>query len=135
MIIDSLKDFFDQCPLMAGEAVDVDYLGKNSDCYSLDPLPAEPIVKKYAGGGCMKQYAFIIAGRERYGLGKNRDNAAFYERLEAWIEEKNRKGELPDLGKGRTAQMLEVTASGYMFEEDIQSAGYHLQCRLIYTQM
>ena len=134
MIIDALTDFFNKCPLIAGENVDVDFLGSKSACYSIDTVPCDPVVKKYASGGSVKQYCFILAGRERYGLGRNCGNAAFYEKLAAWIEEKSKKNELPDIGKGKTAQTLEVTASGYMFEEDVQSAGYHLQCRLVYTE-
>lgn len=134
MIIDGLKKYFNQCPLIQGEKVDVDFLGKDSDSYSIDTVPCDPIVKKYASGGSMKQYCFILAGRERYGMGRNCSNAAFYEKLAAWIEEKNKKGELPEIGVGKTVQFIEVTASGYMFEEDVQSAGYHLQCRLVYTE-
>lgn len=134
MIIDALRDFFNQCPLISGERVDVDFLDSDSESYSIDTVPADPIIKKYASGGSMKQYCFILAGRERYGIGRNCSNAAFYERLAEWLEEKNVKGELPDIGEGKTVQSIEVTASGYMFEEDIQSAGYHLQCRLIYTE-
>ena len=81
----------------------------------------------------MKQYCFILAGRKRYGTEKNSNNAAFYEKLSQWIEEKNEKNELPFIGNDKTPQSIEVTNSGYMFEEDVQSAGYHLQCRLIYT--
>lgn len=134
MIIDALRDFFNQCPLISGEKVDVDFLGSRSDSYSIDTVPCDPVVKKYASGGSMKQYCFILAGRECYGMGKNCENAAFYEKLGEWLEEKNEKNELPDIGEGKTAQSLEVTASGYMFEEDIKSAGYHLQCRLLYTE-
>ena len=46
---------------------------------------------------------------------------------------KNEKNELPFIGNDKTPQSIEVTNSGYMFEEDVLSAGYHLQCRLIYT--
>lgn len=133
MIINALKKYFDQCPLISGDKVDVDFLGKTSDCYSIDTVPCEPIIKKYASGGSMKQYCFILAGRERYGMGKNCDNAAFYENLAQWIEDKNKNNELPEIGNGKNPQFIEVTASGYMFEEDVQSAGYHLQCRLVYT--
>lgn len=133
MIIYGLKKFFDTCPLISGNKLDVDFLGSGSDCYSIDTVPCEPIIKKYASGGSMKQYCFILAGRERYGFEQNCGNAAFYEKLAQWIEEKNEKNELPHIGAGKTPQSLEVTASGYMFEEDVQSAGYHLSCRLIYT--
>jgi len=133
MIINSLTEFFNTCPLLSGNKPNVDFLGSACECYSIDTVPCDPVIKKYASGGSLKQYCFILAGRERYGMNKTCDNAAFYERLASWIEDKNSKNELPVLGDGKTPQSIEVTASGYMFEEDVQSAGYHLQCRLIYT--
>lgn len=133
MIINALKKYFDQCPLLSGKCIDVDFLGESSDSFSIDTLPCDPVIKKYASGGSMKQYCFIIAGRKQYGMGRNCDNAAFCEKTAQWIEEKNKLSELPDLGEGKTPQFIEVTASGYMFEENVRSAGYQLQCRLIYT--
>lgn len=134
MIIDALREFFNQCPLISGECVDVDFLGSHEESYSIDTVPSEPIIKRYASGGSVRQYCFMLAGRTGYGGGKNCSNAAFYERLGEWIEEKNAKNELPKIGEGKIAQSIEITASGYMFEEDIKSAGYRMQCRLIYTQ-
>ena len=133
MIINALTDFFNTCPLLSENKLDVDFLGSICECYSIDTVPCDPIIKKYASGGSLKQYCFIFAGREQYGMNKNCDNAAFYERLADWIEDKNSKNELPVLKNGKQSQSLEVTASGYMFEEDVQSAGYHLQFRLVYT--
>ena len=135
MVIDGLREYFNKCPLIGGEKVDVDVLGKKNSSYSIDTVPCDPIIKRYAGGGCMKQYCFVLSGRERYGMGKNCSNAAFYEKLADWIESTNERGELPDIGDGKTSQFIEVTSSGYMFEEDIQSAGYRLQGRLVYTQI
>ena len=134
MIINGLTNYFNQCPLISGDTVDVDFLGSTSDCYSIDTIPCDPIIKKYASGGSMKQYCFILAGRKKYGIEKNCNNSVFYEKLAQWIEDKNSKNELPFIGDEKTPQSIEVTNSGYMFEEDVQSAGYHLQCRLIYTE-
>ncbi len=135
-IIDSLKDFFAQCPLLEGAWLNVNYLGKNSGDYSLEGLPTSPAIKKYVDGGELRQYAFVFASREYYDEDRlrNTETAEFYERLCAWIEKKNSARELPALEDGLTAQRLEVTDTGFVAAAAMGSARFQLQCRLIYRK-
>lgn len=134
MIIDAMQAYFEQCPLLKRGRVQIDFLDKKTAWYTIDAIPCDPVVKKYATGGSMKQFCFVFAGREGYRRDTSRENAVFYEDLTAWIEQQNQAGNLPKLGAGKTAQRLEVISSGYLYEENVNDARYQLQCRLVYTE-
>ena len=135
MIIDSIKEYFELCPLIKKGRIQIDFLDRKTAWYTIDAIPCDPILKRYATGGSMKQFCFVFAGREGYRSDLNGKNADFYEKLAEWIEQENQKGHLPDLGTEKTAQRMEVVSSGYLFEENINDARYQLQCRLIYTEL
>lgn len=135
-IIDSLKDFFSQCPLLAGKGINVNYLGKNSGDYSIEGVPSSPVVKRYVDGEELRQYAFVFASREYYDEDElqNTETAEFYEKLCGWIEEKSAARELPVLEDALEAQRLEVTSTGFAAGTAAGSARFQLQCRLIYRK-
>lgn len=135
MIIDSIKTYFESCPLIKKGRIQIDFLDKKTAWYTIDIMPCDPVVKRYATGGSLKQFCFVFAGREGYRSDLNRQNAAFYEKLAAWITGENEKGNLPELGTGKTAQRMEVISSGYLYAENVNDARYQMQCRLTYTEL
>ena len=120
------------CPHFEGQNPEVDFLGKGIGCYSINPVDCEPIIKKYASGGSLKQFVFTISGRQDYNPENTPKNVTHFENIEKWIEESDKKNILPQLFSGKTAQKIEVISSGHLFSDDINSAGYMLKCRLIY---
>ncbi len=132
MIIESLKNFFSTCPYFFSRNIEIDFLGKNVGCYSINPVECQPLIKKYASGESLRQFVFTISGREGYDTENTPGNTTFYEKLAEWIEVCNAKNLLPQLVDGKTPQKIEVLTSGHLFSDDIKSAGYMLKCRLIY---
>ena len=51
-LIDSVRTYLIGCPLLNDGRVNVDYIGEEM-CYSVDPLPCDPIIKRYVDpDGC-----------------------------------------------------------------------------------
>ena len=136
-IIDGLRAFFCACPLLEpASRLGVDYLGRDATEYVIEAVPTEPVVQQYADGGSTRQYAFVFASREAYGVDtlRNMANKGFYEALADWIEEQSNSGNFPSLPAGKQPVRMEVTAGGYLFDASPDTGRYQIQCRLIYYQ-
>lgn len=138
-IITTLRAYMLACPLLADlKKLNIDYLGTAGPGeYSIDTVPTNPIVKKYADGGAIKQYTFVFASKEFYGDDplEQLDSLGFYENLQEWFEEMTNKNTLPELDDGRTSISLETLTSGYIFDSsEIGKARYQIQARLKYLE-
>lgn len=135
-IIESVRQYLEGCPLLKGGRLNVDFLPPEAASYSVDVVPATPIIKQYLGGSSMRQFLFVVATRTYYGehIRQQLDNLAFFEAFSEWIEDQNSKRSFPDLGPGRQPQKLEVTTSGYVFAVDTENARYQIQLKLTYFQ-
>lgn len=135
MIIDSLRTYIRQCPYLDtfnnAIRVNVNYLEPSPDTYSIEEIPAEPILKKYVNGDSIRQYAFIFTSREPYGADvlQNIDNSGFYERFAEWIENNDT---LPVLDNGLEALEIKVTSTGYAFAVTEDTAQFQIQLKLKY---
>lgn len=131
---EKIREFFSRCPLLSGGEINVNYLGTGGKAYSIETVPSAPVVKKYVDGGEVRQYVFVFASREYFDCEEleNMDTARFYEELAEWIEEENKNGGLPLLGK----ESLSLTAEtlGYLYSVRGNTARFQIQCRLIYRK-
>lgn len=135
-VMENIRAWLRNYPGLAGR-LDVDFLDDDTETYSLDTIPCEEVVKRYLDGSAVKQFQFVVASRCLYyqDIQQNLDNLAFFEGLTAWVEQKARARELPEMDGGRTAQKITVTSTAYPFlvSED-GKARYQLQLRLEYYQ-
>lgn len=137
MIINRVREYFLDCPLIDWDKqIHVDYLGVEEVEYTIDSVPVEPILKKYADGGALKQFVFVFGSREYYGSDvlQNMDNSGFYERFSSWLEEQSNSGVLPELSGSKVARKIEATTQGYLFDSSEAMARYQIQCRLTYYE-
>lgn len=138
MIIKSLRDYIRTCPHLDtfnnAIKVNVNYLEPNTDTYSIEEVPIEPILKKYVNGDSIRQYAFIFTSREPYGIDvlQNIDNSGFYERFADWIENQNYNEIFPLLDNGLEPLEIKVTSTGYAFAVTEDTAQFQIQLRLKY---
>ena len=135
-IIESIRDYMLTFPGLHDGDLCIDFLGAEPEQCTLEPVPCDPVYRKYTDGGALKQYLFVFASREYYSADVQQcaANQAFYEGFAAWVKEQNDAGNLPDLGTGKSAFSLEVLTSGYAFSEDAKTARYQTQLRLIYEE-
>lgn len=132
-IIKSLFRWFADCDVLeADNKLNVDHLGDEPEQYSIEVVPCNPILKKYADGSVKCQYLFIFASREFYSEDEqlNMANLEFYERLEEWIAEQNINAHLPELPENCAAQSITVLSRGYVMDNDTKTARYQIQCCL-----
>lgn len=138
MIIDSIRNYMRnlKCLDTFNNAirVNVNYLEPNTDTYSIEEVPVEPIVKKYINGDSVRQYAFIFTSREPYGVDvlTNIDNSGFYEKLADEIELQNDNNILPNLEGNLEPLEIKVTSTGYAFAVTEDTAQFQIQLRLKY---
>ena len=135
-IIESIRKYLSNCPLLTGGKLNVDFLPPEATTYSVDVTPVSPIVKSYLGGSSVRQFAFVLATRTYYGsdIRQQIDNLGFFEEFSSWIETQNHNRNWPYLGDEKKVQKLEVTTSGYVFAPETDTARYQIQCKLIYFQ-
>ena len=135
-IIDSIREYILACPFLENWRVNINYLNVAMS-YSIDPLPADPIIKRYTDGSCVKQYLFAFTSKEEFD-GDARtgiENSGFYQKFEEWLDEQNCAGKLPVLENPKhTPVSIDVVQSGYLYDAETDLAQYQIQCRLQYEQ-
>lgn len=128
----------DNCPCLDlyYKAFGVDSLDDKAESYSVESVPAAPIIKRYLGGATVRQCAFSFVSRSLYDeeVLQNAANLGFFEALASWFEECNAAGTLPELGENQRAKRIEVTTNGYVYDTQAHTAKYRMECRLIYDQ-
>jgi hypothetical protein len=135
-VSESVRDYFLQCPLLRDGVFNIEHLGINQVEYTIESVPANPIVTQYIDGTSVRQYVFVFASREFFGadVWENVENNDFYERLCDWIECQNFAGNLPVLSDDMQSESMSVTSSFYVFEQDTNMARYQIQCKLLYLK-
>lgn len=129
-IIDSIRETILTCQFLSNCKVNIDYVGTEMS-YSIDPLPCDPIIKKYVDGGSQRQYQFAFTSKEEYDEDArvNIENSGFCEEFEDWLDK-----QLPVLPEGKIPVKFETLNKGYLYDIDGNKAKYRIECRLIYEQ-
>ncbi len=137
MFTEATKKYIETCPLIKKSRINVNYLGEKPVQYSIDNVPAKPIVKKYTDGGTLRQFLFVFASREAYDENtlENMDVAKFFEEFENWIEEQDRNKVFPVTEDPKVkVTRIETTTSGYLFDSDTKTARFQIQCKITYKK-
>lgn len=132
-VIDFLRTFTDES-------------GTNVDAIFTDILEGSPtnmavassssnVIKRYFYGKRQCEKNFTIYLLEYSGSNAERkQNTAFVEKLENWVNEKNAKREYPPLGENRQCFFIEA-ANGSLYETDNNNTSiYMLQMKVVYTE-
>lgn len=122
--------------LVSGAPVWVDFLGSTPTEYGVVPLPGARVVETYLDGSSLREFPFAFQAT----LNTNADvtrlaNSTFFEDFAAWLESQTLAGTLPTLEAGKTAESIEATGWGYLFQQGESGTGiYQIQCKLTYAQ-
>lgn len=136
-LVESTRDYFLTCPVIdVFTRIGVDYLDADPTGYTIDSVPADPVIKKYMDGETLRQYVFVFGSKESYGpdIWKNLDNLGFYEKLVKWFENQTESNILPTLPAGLTAQSIEALSTPYLYDTSEDQARYQIQVRITYHQ-
>lgn len=134
-MIESVRDYFLECPILKDGHLYIDYLNEKPTDYSIDPLVCSPIVKKYSDGGSLRRYQFAFMSSEVYSQSEieNMQNSGFYERLAEWIETQNKINNLPTF-QDVEVQSIEVLSPGCLFDAEGTVARYQIQMEIQYLK-
>lgn len=133
-MIEKLRDYFLHHVTLASEFDNIlaDFLGKEATTYSIEPVPSEPILTRYADGSYLGQYQFYFGSREYYDdtVVQNIKNLGFYEKFKDEIERNNKNHILPNI-KG--IQSIECQSHGAIQnDEQNGTAKYVIQMKITY---
>ena len=132
--IEAIQLYFQDCPLLAGNKLNIDGLSDIDLEYAIHVVPANPIVKPYVDGSSLRQTVFILTSKNSYDrdISLTIQTSGFYEKLSKWIEEQNKSKSLPILDERKVAQSIEAQTDGYLFNTDQTMARYQIQFRMLY---
>ena len=122
--------------LKTGAPLWVDYLGNNPSEYAVIPLAGGKVVETYIDGSSQREFPFAFQSMESTADDLERlENSGFFETFSDWLETQSEAGTLPTLGAGQTAELIEATGWGYLYQQGNSDTGvYQIQCRLEYKQ-
>ena len=136
-MIQSLRDYFRNCPYMTDNKITVDFLPETEVEVTVSATPVVEISKRYADGSSVRGYPFFIRSKQEYeeDILQQLADGGFFESLSDWLDEQSKKGALPLLPAGKTPQKLEALQTGYRFTQESATTGqFEVQCRLYYFQ-
>lgn len=131
--IELIKEFIETCPYLNNGQIDVDYLGKDINSYSIIQSSTTPIETKYIGGGSIRQIAFDFVVQSPIST-KNIDNLAnskFGEDFMNWVEEQDDNRNLPKIPN---VQHIQCTSPSYILQRTNTQATYIIQMNCTYYQ-
>ena len=137
-IIEALFAYFDSCPLMTENRLNIDYLPEDTSEagieYAIATSPTDEVVVPYLRGGAKCQYPFVISSVNDYGPdeAQNMLNSGFFEMLADWMRAQSRMRKLPELPPGMTPQRIRAIGPGYLYQPDVNAGKYQIQCQLDY---
>lgn len=134
-MIEKIRKYFIEHVTLADEFENIlaDFLEKDATSYSIEPIPTEYILTKYADGGSLRQFVFQFGSREFYdnSVMQNIENLNFYEKIQKEIEENNKKKILPDI---EGIQSIECLNNGSIQDVESGLAKYIIQMRITYIK-
>ena len=138
-LIETVRNYIASCPLLENNAIlGIDKLDSIGIAYTIDAIPSDPIIKQYADGGQLRQFQFIFASRQYYGMNvlENLENSGFYENFVDWIEKNNARGlsRFINLGMDRKALSIAINSMPYVYDTEENTARYQVQLSLQYYQ-
>lgn len=113
-----IKEFIEECPLLNGGKVNVDYIKDEIDSYSIDETPNTTILQKFQDGGSRRQITFNFSISAPFSTLENIQNSKFCDDFMDWIENQDTNCNYPKIegaegiscNRGTILQTTETTA-------------------------
>ncbi len=133
-MLERLAKYLSECPHFDGVRVRVNYLDGKPLSAALKMKSASPVVKRYADGGLVCESRFVLEVRQTY-CGAETENVAAAKRcedIEEWIRVQDDKGNLPEIGGGRTPFSLEIVRNFEITHIGNVDAKFEAELGLVY---
>lgn len=134
-VLERIRDYLGQYPGL--EELKLDCLPSEAGGFSLNVVSTEPVLETYLDGVQRRRQRMVLRGRVGYGLDVQAqgENLRWFSTFTHWLEEQNRRGELPILEPGQTARSLlplDTEAVEALGEDGL--ACYQITLQIIYLQ-
>lgn len=139
-VLGYVKKLIETCPHLvlfknSFAKVDIEELGEEATCYSIEPVPCNPVLKRYLGGSSKRQFQFIFASKEMsIGNEKKLENNEFFEKFSRWMDHVSRTNSFTDMENNREALEIRALTGGYIYNEEETKSQYQIQCLLKYYE-
>lgn len=132
-MIGIVRAWLKNCPSISDSRFNVNYMGVETSEFTIEDIPTTPVIKQYLGGA-LKQKNFMLASLEPYGMDvlTNLANSGMYDTLSDWVRLQNQLRNFPDFGTGKQVRSIQVTSTGYIFENDADKARYQIPLQITY---
>ena len=139
--VESLRAWFRECPEISKSAYfRTDFLAPDPTEYALFSVPSSLSYHENIMGeeelNDIQTQNFIFSSKEFYGADarQNMANLGFYQRVTAWILEKNNKKEFPEWDDG-VIKSIVPTLTAYPAQVGSSAAKYQIQIRITYRRI
>ncbi len=104
MVFD-IFNYIKECPYLSDFVANIDFLGKNSNSFSIGGVAQNKTVKTYTDGDSLIKSSFVLKLRLPYGVDSenNLKNSELLKSITEWFEKNSERGILPDLDKDKIA--------------------------------
>jgi len=135
-IVESIRKYISELDCMStlDNAININYLAAETDNFSIEEIPVNPVIKKYVDGSSIRQFQFVFCSREPYGaeILQNIENSTFYEDFADEIEKKNNQGVLPLLENNLEARNIEILSNAYTVSVTEDTSMYQINLNFKY---
>lgn len=113
------------------EQINVNFLSKDINNYSLDKIPTDSVVERWITGYELHRDVYSFRSRMNYSADviSNLENIGFFETFEKIIADKNKLKELPDIEGIQTIQCLNC---GSLNNANTNTAEFDIQIQIEY---
>ncbi len=138
--IEALRTWFRECPEISNDAYfRADFLAPDPTEYAIFSVPSSLSYHENICGeevlDDIQTQNFIFSSKEFYGADarQNIENLGFYQRVTAWILEKNSRHEFPEWDDGEIKSIV-PTLTAYPAQVGSSAAKYQIQIRITYRR-
>lgn len=137
-MIEEIRNYLKSSALLKNGRIGVNYLSAKPLHYAVNPIPAEPVIRRYTDGSTLRQFVFTVSSRESFDAetAASLDISRFYEELAEAFEKLSEENKLPvfEKGSGVTPKRIEAMSTGYLIDSDETTARFQIQCRMIFRR-
>ena len=133
---EKILEFLMECPALTDATFNVNYLdGKPLAC-SVGQVGDDPVIKRYADGGCLCRFRATVAIRQSYSQSRslNIEASELCGQVEQWICQQERQGILPLTNDGTKPLSMEVVRSFSLDKTASVDGVYRGELELIYVK-
>lgn len=128
-LIERIKEF-----LLSFGHFNIDYLSGKVNGMNVYQDSFNPVYKPYFGGGGLFKYSFFAEITSPYAADLNGESQLVVDEFIDFIERKNLKKQLPNLGEGLKAQSVKVVKNLGRVNSAVNKAVFRVKLELLYTK-